>query len=381
MYTIETSKHFVKRIDESGAVYYVLATHVAPQQQGFYFVPPSMDDQARYLWFYCSFPPAPYMTLGVVDFTTDEVHHFPETMYKGASPMVDTLTGEVYYADNRALYKRSPKPELPTEKICDLPAEFFERKAQVVAPATHLTFSPDRTQLFLDATTTKGWIAGALTLATGEFKVWTRPDYNRNHGQFNPVYPDLALMAEEFDTNEDGSYRSIRTDENGVFMRLWTVTADGKEKVWPPLNLERATHEWWSADGTKIYYCKYNPVESNNGLCAIDYFTGEHKLVAPVKGWHGHSSVDDKLFVFDENDGFYRGCASRVGMYNTETEKMVYINTQNPAINPRENPSQYHLDPHPRFNAQDKYIVFTTAAYGKADVAVAQTEDILPLTK
>lgn len=40
-----------------------------------------MDDQGRYLWFYCYFPPASYRTLGVVDFTTDEVHHFPETLH------------------------------------------------------------------------------------------------------------------------------------------------------------------------------------------------------------------------------------------------------------------------------------------------------------
>ena len=380
MYTIETSKHFVKRQDESGAVYYVLATHVAPQQQGFYFVPASMDDEGRYLWFYCTFPPASYRTLGVVDFTTDEVHHFPETLCLDASPMVDTLTGEVYYADERALYKRSPKPEMPVEKICDLPKEFFERKARVIIPATHLTFSPDRKQVFLDARTTKGFVAGALTLATGEFKVWTRPEYCRNHGQFNPVYPDLALMAEEFDTNEDGSYRSIRTDENGVFMRLWTVKANGEEKVWAPLNLERATHEWWSADGRKIYYCKYDE-NGNNGVCGIDYFTGEHKLVAPVRAWHAFSSVDDSLFVFDENDGFYRGCASRVGLYNTKTGKKVYFNSYNPPLNPPDQPSQYHLDPHPRFNARETYIVFTTVTNGRTDLAVARTADIVPMTE
>lgn len=35
MYTVETSRHFVKRRDvQSGAIYYVLATHVAPPAAG-----------------------------------------------------------------------------------------------------------------------------------------------------------------------------------------------------------------------------------------------------------------------------------------------------------------------------------------------------------
>jgi len=381
MYTVETSKHFVKRCDaQTGAVYYVLATHISPQQQAFYFVNPSMSDDCRYLWFWCTFPPARYYTLAVIDFMTDELHHFPETEFADASPLVDTITGECYYATFEAIYKRSPNPKLPLEKVCDLPAVLFEDYRKLEGIATHLTFSPNKKELFLDARTNKGWIAGALDITDGSFKVYCRPEYSRNHGQFNPVYPDLALMAEEFDYDENGNYRSIRTDENGVFMRLWTVTADGNQKCWPPLNLERATHEWWSADGTKIYYCKYNLTESNNGICAIDYFTGEHKLVAPVKAWHGFSSKDDTLFVFDENNGFYRGCASKVGLYNAKTGKMVYINSDNPAVATREHPAKYHLDPHPRFNGSEKYITFSTSVYGKIDFAIAKTEDILPLT-
>ena len=381
MYTFENSKHFEKHVDESGAVFYILKTHVAAQQNGFYFVAPCMDDAGRYLWFRCTFPPAMYATLGVVDFEKDEVYHFPETHFADEVPTVDPVTGDIYYADTVAVYKRSPDPNATVEKLCDLPREIYKEKAIVVKPATHLTFSPDRKQLFLDAMTSKGDVLGALTLETGEFKLWERAEYRTNHGQFNPVYPDLALVAEEFDTNEDGSYRSIRTNADGVFMRLWTITPEGGRKLWAPLNLECATHEWWSADGKKIYYCKYNRRESNNGICAINYFTGEHKLMAPVKAWHGFSNLDETLFVFDENDGFYRGCPSRVGLYNGKTGKMVYINTQNPEINPRSNPSKYHLDPHPRFNAKDKYITFTTAVYGRPDVAIAKTEEIVALTE
>ena len=378
MYTVETSKHFVKRIDpKSGAPFYVLATHVAPVQQGFYFVNPSMSKDGRYLWFWCIFPPATYRTMAVIDFLTDEIYYFPETEFEDATPMVDEETGEVYYATKAAIYKRMPNPALPLERVCKLPDILFENGAKMMYPACHLTRSTDKKDLFIDSITTKGYITGALTMSTGEFKVWSRPDYYRNHGQFNPVYPGLALTAEDFD--DDGNI--IRTDENGVFMRLWTVTDKGEEKVWAPMNLEKATHEWWSADGTRIYYCKYNDTEGNNGICTINIFTGEHKLVAPVRGWHGFSSRDDKWICFDENDGFFRGCASRVGLYNTETGKKVYIVSDQPAVASREEPSVYHLDPHPRFNCEDKYIVFTTSVYGKIDLAVAKTDDIIALTE
>jgi hypothetical protein len=375
MYTIETSKHFSKHIDpEYGVPFYVLDTHVAPQQQAFYFVNPCMSNDGHYLWFWCIFPPAMYYTLAVIDFEKDEIYHFPETEFVAESPLVDVETGDVYYSDTVAIYKRTPDPSKPTVKLCDLPEVAREDNARILRSATHLTLSPDKTKMFLDMTTTKGWIAGAITLDTGEFEVYCRPEFCRDHGQFNPVYPDLALMA------EDGFGKTwIRTDENGVFMRLWTVTSDGTEKVWPPLNLERATHEWWSADGTKIYYCKYNLIESNNGICSIDIFTGEHKLVAPVAAWHGFSSADDKLFVFDENDGFYRGCASKVGIYNAETGKKAYI-VNNPPLAPKEKPAKYHLDPHPRLNGAEKYITFSTAINGRDDLAVAKTEDIVKLT-
>ena len=78
MYNPETSKHFEPFIDpKTGVKSYVLKTKVAGQQQGFYFVNRAMDEQGRYLWFYCTNPPAVYMTLGVVDFEDDEVRWFP----------------------------------------------------------------------------------------------------------------------------------------------------------------------------------------------------------------------------------------------------------------------------------------------------------------
>ncbi len=386
MYTPATSRHFSKKVDPSGAVYYVLDTHVAAQQQGFYFVNSSMSDDGRYLWFYGFYPPAQYRTLGVVDFEKDEVYNFPETMFKDATPIVDA-EGNCWYCDLVNLYRRSPDPAKPVEIVQPLPAELSENgKALLRDPACHLTFSPDKKQVFFDAINTDGYLMGVMDLDTGKFTEWCRAEYYRNHGQYNPVHSGIALTAEDFGSSFDGERAGIHCDENGIFQRLWLVREDGTQEVIPPLDGMRATHEWWSADGSKVYYCRYvlaNIIGGvrNNGVCCYDIFTGEHKLVAPVPAWHGFTTADEQLVVYDENAGFYRGCESRVALYNVKTGKQVYIVTLNEAMAPPEKPSQYHLDPHPRFNAQEKYIVFTAVKNGDPQVAVAFTEDILPLTE
>ena len=112
----------------------------------------------------------------------------------------------------------------------------------------------------------------------------------------------------------------------------------------------------------------------------MDICTGEEKLVVPVKAWHALSSADDSLFVFDENITFYRGCPSRVRLYNVNTGNFVYIVTYNPPLAAKEEPSKYHIDPHPRFNTGERYITFSTSINGRTDVAVAVTQEILPLT-
>ena len=386
MYTPATSRHFSKQTDPSGAVYYVLDTHVAARQQGFYFVNSSMSDDGRYLWFYTFYPPARYRTLGVVDFEKDEVYNFPETCFPDASPIVDAQ-GNCWYTDTVNLYKRSPDPDVPVEIVQPLPPELSDgHSAILMYPCCHLTFSPDKKQVFLDAINSRSFVVGTMELETGRFTEWCRPEYYRNHGQYNPVYPGVALTAEDFGASWNGERRGIRCDENGVFLRLWLVREDGTQEVIPPLDGMRATHEWWSADGRKVYYCRYELANviggvRNNGVCCYDIFTGDHKLVAPVPAWHAFTSADEQLIVYDENAGFYRGCESRVGLYNVKTGRQVYIVTLNEAMALPEKPSQYHLDPHPRFNAGEKYIVFTAVKNGDPQVAVAFTEDILPLTQ
>lgn len=381
MKTVETSRHFQRRQDpQTGAVYYTLETHVASQQQSFYFVNPSMTDDCRYLWFYCSFPPAMYRTLGCVDLERDEVHHFPETEFIGG-PLVDLSSGDVLFGGHQGFFRRSPRPAEALQKICDVP-EALRTHGAPSSLGTHLTYSPDKKEIFVDARSGDRFIAGSLSLETGAFEQWQAWDYCRNHAQFNPVDKDLVLMAEDhFIGQADGVFHPIRYNDKGEFMRLWTVKRTGEDTMYPPLDGQRATHEWWSADGRKIYYCKYTMEGGNNAVASLDLSTGVHEVVAPVRAWHAFTSKDESYLVFDENDVFYRGTPSKVGLHNVNTGKTIYIVSDNPALAPRNRPSSYHLDPHPQLVGDERYVAFTTSILGRTDVALAPVSPLLEMTR
>ena len=382
MVSISESKHFRTFQDPVTKVRsYVLNTKAAGQQQSFYFVNRAMDEKGRYLWFYASYPPAIYGVMGVVDFEDDEVRVFPETQRLGG-PLVDMESGECIFGGPQGFYIKSPKAGKPPVQICPIPKE-ISRWGAPQSLGTHLTYSPDKTELFVDAHVNDRFILGTLRLSDGKFTVWKEYAFCRNHAQFNPVDPNIVLMAEDhWNDHVTGQKHSIRYNDKGEFMRLWTITRDGKETLYPPLGGQRATHEWWSRNGKVIYYCKYKSLEEgNNGITGINLETGEHKVHAPVPAWHAFSSLHDDFFVYDENDVFYRGTPSRVGFYNCVTGKQVYIVSQNPALAPRENPSVYHLDPHPQLVWGDRYVSYTIAQNGYTEVALCETEQLLEMTK
>ena len=45
-----------------------------------------------------------------------------------------------------------------------------------------------------------------------------------------------------------------------------------------------------------------------------------------------------------------------------------------------ENQNDYHIDPHPRFTENEKYIVFSTTELGGCDLAVAVVDELVEMT-
>ncbi len=61
------------------------------------------------------------------------------------------------------------------------------------------------------------------------------------------------------------------------------------------------------------------------------------------------------------------------------TEKTVDIFSAMPK--PKYPRSYWHLDPHPQFTSDGKYIVSTTTVRGSVDVAITPVEELIEMTK
>ena len=385
MKTPETSRLFERRVDKkTGVGYYVLTTKACEYQQGFYFVNNSMTLDGRYLWFYATVAPiydGALRALGYIDFLSDEIVICHDAIFDGgASPYIDNITGEVYYTYGKAIYKREPGKDKRAVMLCTPKIPGYVSRL-----ATHLTRTSDKRHFFLDARSgNHRFVQGIVDIESGEFEHWTTSYHSTNHGQINPKNDRLALCAYDSYTDIDtGEGFRISRNEQGVYERLWTVTADGERKMWPPMH-NYATHEWWSADGKKIYYCC-----DYYGIYGIDITTGEDiAILENCDPWHAHCTADEKLFVYDEKKleryggRWYRGCPAALNFLNRETGKHLVVIAEMPENgHTPENPNNYHIDPHPRFTDNEKYIVFTTTELGGCDLAVAVVDDLIKMTQ
>ena len=385
MKTPETSKLFEKKINpDSGAEYYVLTTKACEYQQGFYFANNSMTHDGRYLWFYATVNPVydgANRNLGYIDFETEEIVICYDCVFGGgASPYIDDETGDVYFTFANKIFKRKPGKNERAELLCIPKLEGNPTKL-----ATHLTMTSDKKHFFLDARVgNHKFVQGIVDIETGDFEKWTEATHNTNHGQINPKNDRLGLCAYDGYSDADtGKHYRIPINEEGVYERLWLVSPDGERRCLPPLH-NYATHEWWSADGRIVYYCC-----DNHGLYGKNIETGEDVIVLDgVDPWHAYSTSDDKYFVYDEKKleryggKWYRGCPAAVNFYNAENGKLIKIVTEMPENGATpENPNNYHIDPHPRFVCDEKYIVFTTTELGSVDLAIAPVDKLKELVK
>ena len=384
MLNLKNSKHFVEYTDpESGVVSYVFNNDSIPHSQSFYFTNPSATDDGRYIWIYCAFPPSGNAafgrTLGVVDTVLDTFNHYPETMFHDASPIVDTETGYAYFTNGKGLWRKHPDPKIAVELVAPIP-KYLSDKGYVFKLATHMIFSPDKKKLCFDAIIGNRYYFGDIHLDSGEYELWREFDYCRNHAQYNPKKPDMMLFAEDdWVECHTGVFHDITYDKHGKLARMW-IMEKGKEPVYiPPLYTE-ARHEWWSGDGESIFY-----VDWDYGTIKYDLRTGKYTEVDPRGTWHAHATADEKYFVADENeiDGtkWFRGCKSRVHFYNTETGRYVNIVTENPALHTREDQSVFHIDPHPQFTINEKFVMHTTTVTGKVSAAICDVSQLIEKTK
>jgi hypothetical protein len=115
-----------------------------------------------------------------------------------------------------------------------------------------------------------------------------------------------------------------------------------------------------------------------------DLATGKQECWCPIRGArHNTLSPDKKYVTYDEAPGrWWRGCPWRVGFWNRETKKNVWVYDTRPALCPEKNQSRLHPDPHPHFVCKGRYIVSTiNSADGHMDLLVTPVATLADLTK
>ena len=353
----------------SGVVSWILSKRIAPHQQSFYFVNRSFTDDARYLWFYCAFPPGGSAfygrQLGVADLHKGELHHFPETQFMDASPAVNTQTGEIFWTTGLEVWKRGPLAADIAERVNVFPEDLAKNR-QPRRLATHLTFSADGRSINIDAEIGNEWFVGDLPLDGGDFRLWQTFDRCYNHAQFSPTDPDVQLIA------QDG-WNDPSTGAKGDGLdRLWLIRrGEPARPICPnaPAPSSRRGHEWWDADGQYVWYIDYR-----NGTERVHIHTGQRETIWPGGHTHSHCDRTGQYLVGDINKS---DRPWRVAFFNRNTGKEIDIVQSMPAW-PR---VKYHVHPHPQFCCGDRYICYTTNVRGRVDVALVAVEELIDATR
>lgn len=361
---------------DSGVTSYLLTERVAPVQEAFYFVNNGWSDDGRYLWFYCAFPPSGYAnngrTLAVVDFEKQTVTHFPDTQFEAASPYVQPDSGDIYWGAHGGVYRRSPDPESPNERINAIPPDLIGERL-LVRTATHLTPTADGRAFFVDIRAGLQYLFGTLPVDGGDFELWHRFDRHFNHAQCSPTDPDLIEFSMENHFDQVTGLRIPITD------RLWVMRRGGVPR--PIFDKPTVvTHEWWDEDGEHVWCIKGQGGGEERGTWRVNIHTGEREIVWSDGCWHSHHHPTGRYLVGDNNfeKGFYRGCPSTVDFFNRDTGRLVRI-MDNPARDDDVG-ARYHIDPHPRFCVGGAYVTHTTTIRGEIDLAVTPTAELVSKT-
>ena len=132
------------------------------------------------------------------------------------------------------------------------------------------------------------------SLKTGESRETGFQYGDLNHLQFNPVDPALLLYCHE------GTWHELD--------RTWTIRTDGSEKQLMhrrTMDMEINGHEWWSWDGTIVWFDLQTPRSEVFWIAGVETATGRKIRYHIERDWwgvHFNSSRDNTLFASDGGD-------------------------------------------------------------------------------
>jgi oligogalacturonide lyase len=188
-----------------------------------------------------------------------------------------------------------------------------------------------------------------------------------NHLQFSPSDPGLLMYCHE------GQWWHVD--------RIWTIRTDGTRNTLihkRTMEMEIAGHEWWSADGRKIWYQLNYPRGMNTTFVAsYDVDTGEriwYRSTPDDASIHHNTSPDGTLFCGDGNrqnpwivlihptlirdDGTLGTNLVKSGTF--KAERLVNMSKHD-----------YKLEPNASFTPDQKYLVYRSNIFNGVTYAFA----------
>ena len=369
--TPETSKLFVRHVDPaSGVESWLLKPGIFSfHQQGCYFTQKSMTDDGRFIFFWARDPEFEpdgktkkknrLNTTALIDFKTDTIVDLRVTHQ---IPFLDVKTDQLWYfrteksngVTERHVCRRDflvdPLKEIV---VCKVPDALLKDVKKIHYLSTHPTLTTDRKKMFIAAHLDDRYEQGCINFETGAWESWGTTPFYANHDQLNPVRDDIALIAWESCARTPDAIEYKK--KTGWYPRMWLAYPDGRRELQPSRipNHNYATHEHWAEDGKGFYWCA-------SGVHYQNLATGKQETVSPWPGAHATMSANNRLVTFDMSVGkWYRGCQWKVGFWNRDTEKGLYVHSLRPKLCDDDGGWHDHPDPHPAFVCKDRYILCT----------------------
>jgi len=373
MFNPEKHPYFEKYVDpQTRVVSYILKERVAEVQMNLYFTEQGVTDDGKYLWFRCMYPPATYTHLAVMSLDCDNpfIRSFPHVQMI-EQPCVIPGTHDLLTAIENKVYRVDTEGNMT--KVIEV-GEDIIRNRRILQLSTHLSINSEGELVLLDMSVGNKTYIATGNLKTGDVKLIHKFVRYYDHAQFSPHDPKLFLIDEDWEIDP------ITGERFDVDVRMWLMDTDATKLEpllpgnWFKHNNSIICHDFWSADG---YICWPDLVDN---VYEYNLQTKEVNLVWNHTICHCHT-LDRMYWVGDDTPYGWENKPCRVVFFDRQSGKEIDIFSNMPHP-PCRLENGYHMDPHPAFTRDGKFITsMTTVRDGKVDFAITPVEPLIELCR